>query len=92
MRTRARSLRRWCLTSSTGALASMLWHKLMVSICSSSTQESRCRLPDVPGLIRRHIADGTRNFTREPAMTEDQMNEALEAGFARSRSGGDGWL
>jgi nicotinate-nucleotide--dimethylbenzimidazole phosphoribosyltransferase len=37
-------------------------------------------LPDVPGLVRHHIGDGTRNFTREPAMTESQVEEALEAG------------
>ena len=41
-------------------------------------------LPDVPGLIRHHIADGTRNFTREPAMTETQMKEAVEAGMAEA--------
>jgi nicotinate-nucleotide--dimethylbenzimidazole phosphoribosyltransferase len=43
-------------------------------------------LPDVPGLIRRHIADGTRNFTREPAMSEAEANEALEAGFAEAEA------
>jgi nicotinate-nucleotide--dimethylbenzimidazole phosphoribosyltransferase len=43
-------------------------------------------LPDVPGLIRRHIDSGTRNFTREPAMTEVQANEALEAGFAEAEA------
>ena len=41
-------------------------------------------LPDVPGLIRHHIADGTRNFTREPAMSEAQVEEALEAGMAEA--------
>ncbi len=43
-------------------------------------------LPDVPGLIRRHIDSGTRNFTREPAMTAEQVNEALEAGFAEAEA------
>ncbi|HTP86426.1 MAG TPA: nicotinate-nucleotide--dimethylbenzimidazole phosphoribosyltransferase [Bryobacteraceae bacterium] len=43
-------------------------------------------LTDAPGLIRHHIADGTRNFTREPAMTEAEMNEALEAGFAEAEA------
>lgn len=43
-------------------------------------------LPDLPGLIRRHIADGTRNFTREPAMTAAEANEALEAGFAEAEA------
>jgi nicotinate-nucleotide--dimethylbenzimidazole phosphoribosyltransferase len=41
-------------------------------------------LPDLPGLIRHHIGDGTRNFTREPAMTESQVEEALEAGIAEA--------
>jgi len=43
-------------------------------------------LPDAPGLIRHHIADGTRNFTREPAMTEAQAEEALEAGMAEAEA------
>ena len=43
-------------------------------------------LPDVPGLIRHHIGDGTRNFTREPAMTEAQVEEALEAGMAEAEA------
>ncbi len=43
-------------------------------------------LPDLPGLIRRHIADGTRNFTREPAMTAAEANEALEAGYAEAEA------
>ena len=43
-------------------------------------------LPDVPGLIRHHIADGTRNFTREPAMTEEQVEEALEAGMTEAEA------
>ena len=43
-------------------------------------------LPDAPGLIRHHIGDGTRNFTREPAMTEAQVDEALEAGMAEAEA------
>ena len=43
-------------------------------------------LPDLPGLIRRHVADGTRNFTREPAMTAAEAAEALEAGFAEAEA------
>ncbi|MGA3025532.1 MAG: nicotinate-nucleotide--dimethylbenzimidazole phosphoribosyltransferase [Bryobacteraceae bacterium] len=43
-------------------------------------------LPDLPGLIRHHVADGTRNFTREPAMTAAQTAEALEAGFAEAEA------
>lgn len=43
-------------------------------------------LPDLPALIRHHVADGTRNFTREPAMTAAQMNEALDAGFAEAEA------
>jgi len=43
-------------------------------------------LPDAPGLIRHHIGDGTRNFTREPAMTEAEVEEALDAGFAEAEA------
>ena len=43
-------------------------------------------LPGLPGLIRRHVADGTRNFPREPAMTPEEATEALEAGFAEAEA------
>lgn len=36
--------------------------------------------PDLPRLIHRKIAPGTRNFLREPAMTREQAVRALEAG------------
>jgi nicotinate-nucleotide--dimethylbenzimidazole phosphoribosyltransferase len=42
-------------------------------------------LPDSPGLVNQPIARGTRNFTREPAMTIDQARAALAAGAARVR-------
>ena len=32
-------------------------------------------------LLRRHIADGTRNFTQEPAMTEAQTVQAIRTGM-----------
>ena len=34
-----------------------------------------------PALIRRHIADGTGNFTKEPAMTEAQTVQAIRTGM-----------
>jgi len=34
----------------------------------------------VPGLIDRRIAAGTRNFCLEPAMTEEQLQAAVDAG------------
>lgn len=36
--------------------------------------------PAFPGLIRRKIAPGTKNFLHEPAMTREQAIRALEAG------------
>lgn len=35
---------------------------------------------DVPGLVSRRIAPGTRNFAVEPAMTREQYESALRAG------------
>lgn len=43
----------------------------------------RAPLPSVPGLVNGRIANGTRNFVNEPAMTADQANIALTAGMAR---------
>ena len=37
-------------------------------------------LSDVPGIIHRKIACGTKNFLYEPAMTEDEFNKAIEVG------------
>jgi nicotinate-nucleotide--dimethylbenzimidazole phosphoribosyltransferase len=39
-------------------------------------------LPALPGLIRRRIAGGTKNFLHEPAMTKAQAREAVETGMA----------
>jgi nicotinate-nucleotide--dimethylbenzimidazole phosphoribosyltransferase len=41
--------------------------------------------PPIPGALDRKIAGGTRNFTREPAMTRDEANRALEHGAALAR-------
>lgn len=41
--------------------------------------------PSIPGALDRKIAAGTRNFTREPAMTRDEANRALEHGAALAR-------
>jgi nicotinate-nucleotide--dimethylbenzimidazole phosphoribosyltransferase len=35
---------------------------------------------DIPGLLRRKIARGTRNMLREPAMTDEQLAQALAVG------------
>ena len=35
---------------------------------------------DVPGIIDRKIARGTKNFLHEPAMTEDEFNRAIIVG------------
>lgn len=35
---------------------------------------------ELPGIINRKIRNGTRNFCREPAMTEQELNSALEVG------------
>ena len=39
----------------------------------------------LPGLIDRHIADGTADMTGGPAMTREQAMEAIEAGAALAR-------
>lgn len=38
-------------------------------------------LSQVPGIIDRKIARGTRNFLHEPAMTDEQFNRALSVGI-----------
>jgi nicotinate-nucleotide--dimethylbenzimidazole phosphoribosyltransferase len=38
-------------------------------------------IPDLPGLIRRPIASGTKNFCIEPAMTREQAIAALSLGI-----------
>ena len=38
-------------------------------------------LPDFEGLISRRAGDGTRNFTKEPAMTREQAELAITAGI-----------
>ena len=37
-------------------------------------------LTDVPGIIHRKIAPGTRNFLHEAAMTEEQFEQAIDVG------------
>lgn len=36
---------------------------------------------NAPGLIHRKVAHGTRNFTKGPAMTRDEMHDALQVGI-----------
>ncbi|SPA11834.1 nicotinate-nucleotide dimethylbenzimidazole-P phophoribosyl transferase [Cupriavidus taiwanensis] len=43
----------------------------------------RVPLPAAPGLVNCRIADGTRNFANEPAMTPEQAAAAMTAGMAR---------
>ncbi len=38
-------------------------------------------LPDHPGLVKRKVAPGTRNFAKEPAMTREQAVRAVEMGI-----------
>ena len=37
-------------------------------------------LSDIPGIINRKIARGTRNFLYEPAMSEEEFDKAIEVG------------
>ena len=39
-------------------------------------------LSNIPGIINRKIARGTKNFLYEPAMTEDEFDKAIEVGTA----------
>jgi len=39
----------------------------------------------LPGLIHRKVAPGTRNFSREPAMTREEAMRALEVGVTLAR-------
>lgn len=41
--------------------------------------------PAIPGALNCKIAEGTRNFTREPAMTHAQATQAIEHGTALAR-------
>lgn len=40
-----------------------------------------CDLPDVPGLQLRKIAHGTKNFSKEPAMSRAQAEQAIQVGM-----------
>jgi nicotinate-nucleotide--dimethylbenzimidazole phosphoribosyltransferase len=40
---------------------------------------------NAPGLSRAKVRRGSRNFLREPAMNDDELNAALEAGFSMAR-------
>lgn len=43
----------------------------------------RAPLPAAPGLVNCRVADGTRNFVEEAAMTPAQAGAAIQAGMAR---------
>jgi nicotinate-nucleotide--dimethylbenzimidazole phosphoribosyltransferase len=36
---------------------------------------------EIPGLLRRKVRRGTRNMTREPAMTGEEVEQALQVGY-----------
>jgi nicotinate-nucleotide--dimethylbenzimidazole phosphoribosyltransferase len=38
-------------------------------------------IPEIPGLVRRNVAKGTRNFCQEAAMTAEEMCAAIEVGI-----------
>ena len=42
-------------------------------------------LPDHPGLLKRKVRPGTRNLAKEPAMTLEEAEKALEAGREAAR-------
>ena len=42
-------------------------------------------LSEVPGLLMRKVRRGTRDFTREPAMTRAEAGEAIEVGIGVAR-------
>jgi nicotinate-nucleotide--dimethylbenzimidazole phosphoribosyltransferase len=42
-------------------------------------------LPAMPGVVNAKVRRGSRNFVDEPAMTEDELEAALEAGRAAAR-------
>jgi nicotinate-nucleotide--dimethylbenzimidazole phosphoribosyltransferase len=49
----------------------------------------------VPGVEDRRIRDGSRNFLKEPAMTQDEAMRAIEAGYqvaASVKKSGDGLI
>jgi nicotinate-nucleotide--dimethylbenzimidazole phosphoribosyltransferase len=37
--------------------------------------------PDMTNLIKYKVREGTRNFSKEPAMTENECNDAFESGY-----------
>jgi nicotinate-nucleotide--dimethylbenzimidazole phosphoribosyltransferase len=41
---------------------------------------------DIPGLLHRKVRRGTRNFARESAMTEAELNAALQVGIDLARA------
>jgi nicotinate-nucleotide--dimethylbenzimidazole phosphoribosyltransferase len=45
--------------------------------------------PEISGVLHCRVADGTRNFLREPAMSETQAGESVEAGITLARQAAD---
>jgi nicotinate-nucleotide--dimethylbenzimidazole phosphoribosyltransferase len=46
-------------------------------------------LPDLPRVVAAKVRRGSRNFLREPALTDEEVEEALEAGRAAVRRAAD---
>jgi nicotinate-nucleotide--dimethylbenzimidazole phosphoribosyltransferase len=46
-------------------------------------------LPDLPGVVAAKVRRGSRNFLREPALTDEEVEKALEAGRAAVRRAAD---
>ncbi|HEX7183783.1 MAG TPA: nicotinate-nucleotide--dimethylbenzimidazole phosphoribosyltransferase [Thermoanaerobaculia bacterium] len=49
-------------------------------------------LPSLPGVVAAKVRCGSRNFLREPAMTSEELEAALEAGRAAVRRAVDGGI
>ncbi len=45
-----------------------------------------CHFGNLPGLIERKVAKGTKNFLHEPAMSEAQVYQAIECGIELAES------
>ena len=64
-----------------GAAISVMCRKAGIA-CTVVDMGVKGLFPDRAGLVKRKIAEGTRNFRKEPAMTEEECMKALEAGYA----------
>ncbi len=63
-----------------GAAINVLARHAGATLCMVDVGVAR-DLPDLPGLVKRKVAYGTRNMARGPAMTVDEAVAALEVGI-----------